>query len=315
MHTVSEPTAYTGPGLHAFAFPDDTAVFAVGDVHGRARGLRELLAAMADTPTPGLRRHLVCTGDLVDRGLDNLGVLRTVAGACVDYGFDALTVLPGNHDLMMLDGMDVLLATGDVLHPRAHNWFENGGMHTLAEASPPNALTQAASPEDWKDMANAFRAALPLLQGQPWLDALREAPSHLRAGDALFVHAGVMPKLPQSATLDLPAHQHCHLFVQNHHWAWLRKPFMDWQGGFYRDGKKGRLVPGARGTLVVHGHSGPNAKHAWLDDAHTLQTGMSRMATNARLNLDLTVGTSGLVGGALLTAQTWQVMAADGLDA
>ena len=72
----------------------------VGDVHGCAAELRELLGRLGYQPTPeGGWRHpertLVFLGDLVDRGPACVEVLRQ-ARASVLAG-DALCVL-GNHD-------------------------------------------------------------------------------------------------------------------------------------------------------------------------------------------------------------------------
>jgi protein phosphatase len=111
----------------------------IGDVHGCQQELADLLDQLGYAETGGARRHpagrtAVFLGDLVDRGPDTPGVLRTVM-AMVDAG-SALCV-PGNHEaklLRALRGRDVKVS------------------HGLAES-----LAQlAAQPEDFRARLTSF---------------------------------------------------------------------------------------------------------------------------------------------------------------
>jgi len=114
-----------------FALGGET-VFAVGDVHGCAEQLTDLLdvirtlAAESDGP-----RRLVYLGDLVDRGPDTLGVLRLWAEDARTRGVDRVDRIIGNHEILML------LAAGDGLRAgkAAATWLaeRTGGGKVLAE--------------------------------------------------------------------------------------------------------------------------------------------------------------------------------------
>ena len=70
------------------------ALYLIGDIQGCDDALERLLTHIAFSPS---RDTLYVLGDLVNRGPDNVGVLRRLMG----YGSSARCVL-GNHDLHLL---------------------------------------------------------------------------------------------------------------------------------------------------------------------------------------------------------------------
>jgi len=150
----------------------------VGDLHGRADLLEELVAEIAGRG--GTDRTLVFVGDHVDRGEDSAGVLRLLL-ALQGGGWPAGVIcLKGNHEAMMLGFLDAPEEAGP-------GWLRHGGAQTLASFGirPPDpgsapALTEAR---------DALQSALPA-GTEAWLRAL---PASHRSGNLLVAHAGANP--------------------------------------------------------------------------------------------------------------------------
>jgi serine/threonine protein phosphatase 1 len=196
------------------ALPPGYRLYAVGDVHGRDDLLGDLLAQIeADhRRRDKARLVLVFLGDLIDRGPSSRQVverLRTYRPAATRRVF-----LAGNHEevlLRILAGDASLIA----------DWLRFGGAECLAsyglDAARLRRLPAAQALE-------SIVAAVP----QPHRQFLAEFEDTFRAGDYLFVHAGIRPGLPldQQSRTDL---------------RWIRDPFL-------KDGSD-------HGFTVVHGHT------------------------------------------------------------
>jgi len=198
------------------AVPEGSAVYAVGDVHGRSDLLARVVARIAAHAAQheAARRVLVCVGDYVDRGPDSKGVIDFLLDQ-VPPGF-ALKCLIGNHERMMLDFLAEPEATGQV-------WLRNGGLETLRSYGV--AFDKAAPrPAAFLAARDALAAALPGRHK----DFLGRLLLTHREGDYLFVHAGLKPGVP----------------LDEQHEAdmlWIRAPFLH--------------TPADYGCLVVHGHT------------------------------------------------------------
>jgi len=217
-------------------------IFAIGDVHGQNLALRAVLDEIADEPSDPAGREIIFTGDLIDRGPDNVGAVRTAFGAHAIC--DRLTVLPGNHEMMLADaGIQGSASTAFAL------WFQNGGRQTLRDMIQelPDQATTDLPASRYIDMATteltrvidgeAAKAGL-----SKWL---HEGVTHrlIAAADGrklLFVHAGVNPASSLEECLGQDR-----LKRTPGHWAWIREPFLQHTTGFKHLGV----------DLVVHGHT------------------------------------------------------------
>lgn len=195
-----------------------TRFYAIGDIHGRFSLLErahELI--QADQAREGVA-PVIHLGDLPDRGPRTRGVIDFVMQG-IDEKSDWI-VLKGNHDRMFSLFLDDPTAQDaglppqyDYLHPAL------GGVETLASYGVARAADRPRNEVHAEAVAAVPAAHRAFLASRPvtW-----------RAGDCLFVHAGIRPGRPleEQTEDDL---------------VWIREPFLSDR----RD----------HGVLVVHGHT------------------------------------------------------------
>jgi len=210
---------------------DGETVFAVGDVHGCAGHLQSLIDTIRTLAgeSAGARR-VVYLGDLIDRGPDTLGVLRLWAEGPQAHGVDKVDRIIGNHEILML----LAIRGGALASKAATMWLSDrmGGGKVMDEMRA--VVRDPAAPPSIALARTALR--------RQTLDLLLTQRSHVRLGNALFVHGGLAGGSNSGAFLERPW-----TAGVNARWAWITRGFLDWHGGF-------------GGTLVVHGHT-PPAKH------------------------------------------------------
>lgn len=200
-------------------------IFVIGDVHGRDRALDAVISRIAEVPRAAPVRRLVSLGDLIDRGHGNLPVIRTVLAGREAAAVDEVDLLPGNHELMLLDVLD---------DPSWAGFYSQvGGLSLIDELDPEGEATTN------REVSELLRTGLP----DGFVDRIRAAPSHLRLGDLVLVHGGLYPSRdPQVQAAFLAQGR---VATQKEHWAWIRDPFLDWTGGWDAE----------RRVVVMHGHS------------------------------------------------------------
>ena len=164
----------------AASTPAGTRVYAVGDIHGRADLLREMLERLDEDQS---RRPIsyaveIFLGDYIDRGPDSKGVIDVLATRMVRNG---AICLRGNHEKLMED----FLREPSALAP----WLKLGGLQTL------NAYGVPAHPDETDNgvaIHQRFCRAFPRTH-QLFLRCLKP---WICCGDYLFVHAGIRPEVP-----------------------------------------------------------------------------------------------------------------------
>ena len=190
-------------GFIKVEYPPIDPLYAIGDIHGNLKELRDLLdrirthAAANKIETP----EVVLIGDMIDRGPDSRGVVELVMG-----GVPGLRLQPilGNHEQW--------LVAGSIIRHTAEEWMHNGGADTV------ESYGVAIKGRGYLD--RFYYEALPaghLL----WMGKL---PHSIRRGRNLFVHAGIDPKTPL-------AEQSLQIML------WTRGPFLSWTAPFPEDVK------------------------------------------------------------------------------
>jgi serine/threonine protein phosphatase 1 len=199
------------------ATPPDTAIYAVGDIHGRHDLLAALTARIIDDA--GRRearcRLIVYLGDYVSRGIDSRRVVDMVL-APAPPGFSHVC-LKGNHE----DSLLRFLA-GDL--DAGRHWFDHDGLDTLAHYGVEIPERRTRDDATMASLRGRFAAALPPAH----LDFFHSLPAAYRTGGYYFAHAGVRPGVP----LPRQSGSDC---------MWIREPFLSSEAD--------------HGAVVVHGHS------------------------------------------------------------
>lgn len=180
--------------------PEGQRVYAIGDIHGRADLLDDLLARIAaDDATRGpAETSIVFLGDLVDRGPDSAGVLDRLITLADTH--PRVRFLLGNHEEIFLGALD-----GE---PKALRLFcRIGGRETVL------SYGMAASEYerlDYEELVHRLAHLVPAAH-RAFFDRFEDM---VVIGDYAFVHAGVRPDTPldQQRGGDL---------------RWIRDPFLD----------------------------------------------------------------------------------------
>ncbi len=161
-------------GDKSAAAPAGKTIYAIGDIHGCAKLLDQLIAKI-DADAGGLdAAQLVFLGDYVDRGPDSKAVIDQLT-ALRERQPDAV-FLKGNHEALLLD---FLKDPEDMAH-----WLDWGGEETLASYGLSDILLRSG-----EDLAADLAEAMP----PEHLSFLKTLTLTYRQGDYVFVHAGLRP--------------------------------------------------------------------------------------------------------------------------
>ncbi len=195
--------------------PENSRLYAVGDIHGRLDLLHRLHRQILDDAkdAQGKRKVIIYVGDYVDRGPDSFGVIDWLINKPLE-GFEH-HFLRGNHEDMMTG----FLETGS----GGESWLMNGGRNTM-DSYGIGLWDMILDFGDLENVRQGLKEALP----ESHLKFMQGLELHHREGDYLFVHAGIRPGRPLEEQSE-------------HDLLWIRGEFLD-SGTDH-------------GFVVVHGHS------------------------------------------------------------
>ena len=161
------------------AIPAGKRVYAIGDIHGRADLLDQLLVKiLADDAVRGdAEAQIIFLGDLPDRGPGSRQVIEH-AMALAQSRPDTVFIM-GNHE-------ELLIRVWDGDRPTAAIFHRGGGRETLM------SYGVAADEYDSWDLGDVIAAATRVVP-KAHIDFLRAFRPAYRLGDYFFTHAGVRP--------------------------------------------------------------------------------------------------------------------------
>lgn len=141
------------------------ALIGIGDIHGCARSLDDLLQRLKPTSED----HLVFIGDYIDRGPDSRGVIDRLIALSDSV---PCTFLRGNHEVFFLEYLDKGFSP---------NWRANGGEQTL----------------------ESYRSNGEISIPDEHVRFIRATELTFETPDFLFVHAGLRPEYSVARNLEL----------------------------------------------------------------------------------------------------------------
>ena len=192
--------------------PAGTRYYVIGDIHGRLDLYEAMIAAITedDRAAPPADTRIVLLGDLVDRGPDSAGVIERTR---IWQQTARVRILAGNHEEMFLAAFE---------KPEAlRHFLKHGGRETV--------LSYGLSAKQFAALdLDALFERLPKLVPQADRDYIAAFEEMIRAGDYVFVHAGIDPAraLNDQKRSDL---------------LWIRERFLSHEGPLEK--------------VVVHGHT------------------------------------------------------------
>lgn len=161
--------------------PPGRRVYAIGDIHGRADLLAELLARIDEDlqARPTAEAIQVFLGDYIDRGSNSRQVI------------ELLITRRRNHNLMLLLGNHEQFALQVLRDPSLlSQWKSIGGLNTIRSYGV--TVPRRQDENSQRELAMAFLDTLPESHHR-FLQGLALSFS---CGDFFFVHAGVRPGIP-----------------------------------------------------------------------------------------------------------------------
>jgi len=176
---------------------DKNCIYVIGDIHGKYSQLKLILNRILPLrKTDGGKDKLIFLGDYVDRHVDSHKVLDELIKLKKKYK-DQVVFLKGNHELMMLEGLETSATSEKYLF-----WMRNGGEETLSGYINRNSFEDELD-EDYRLDKNRyvknpylfprFRAAD--MVPKEHIEFLKECQLYYELDNYVFAHAGWNPGL------------------------------------------------------------------------------------------------------------------------
>jgi len=181
LFSPTKNPAFSSANAPSPSVPEGVRIYAIGDVHGRADLLDQLLARIdADLDRRPIGRAIqVFLGDYIDRGPAS----REVVDRLVERArSQEIVFLKGNHEAYIVEFMH----NPEILD----QWRQLGGLETLMSYGFRPSIS--ASSAEKMELAKVFSGGLPQ-DHHRFLEMLQ---SSFSCGDFFFVHAGIRPGIP-----------------------------------------------------------------------------------------------------------------------
>lgn len=159
--------------------PDGERLYVIGDIHGRLDLFRALRDAIEDDDTaqPPGETTVILLGDLVDRGPDSAGVVKSAR----KWGESRkVRYLAGNHEEMFLQSFE----DREILR----HFLKHGGKETILSYG---LDRKTYSRMKMSELQEVMKEAVPK-RDRKFLASFEDM---IVIGDYVFVHAGINPKL------------------------------------------------------------------------------------------------------------------------
>ncbi|MCB9965375.1 MAG: metallophosphoesterase [Rhodospirillales bacterium] len=205
------------PSQWMYFAPDQTVLYAIGDLHGYLEPHNMLYARLEleAGKREDLQHIVIYLGDYIDRGPDSAQLIEKLLRLKRSDGLIQHRFLMGNHEAGLLDYLE---------DPHgAARWLEFGGIET-AESYGISFNKRLVLPAERENLQQALLRYIP----KEHLDFYRSLEPIVTFGDYVFVHAGIRP--------DIPLHQQDPKDLR-----FIREPFLSWDQPHEK--------------CIVHGHS------------------------------------------------------------
>jgi len=157
-------------------------VYVIGDIHGASDLLDIILKRILPLRrTDGVQDKIIFLGDYIDRHFDSHKVLDTLVALKNKYK-DNVIFLTGNHELMMLEALEIV----KFMSISFDMWMTNGGYHTLSGYV-------KRSGHDIDPLSLNISRIRDLIPKEHIDFLLKDLQPYHRMGNFLFTHAGCDP--------------------------------------------------------------------------------------------------------------------------